>query len=145
MNISTDTLIGIYLLIGVIYALINIFVRKISEDGDWILTWVWVALWPIALIGLLALGIIDLYHYAKRLFTILILLGLFGLASCVNASDRLADAQKKYPKCIVQPTTSFLARDGYEVMVEDTLTKQIYVISYYPFSSTKIFAIRNIK
>ena len=67
------------------------------------------------------------------------------LTSCVNQMDRLADAQKKYPKCVVQPTTSLLARDGYDIMIEDTINNQIYVLRYYPFSTTKISDIRNIK
>jgi hypothetical protein len=75
----------------------------------------------------------------------LLVLAVLGLTGCVNQMDRLKDAQKKYPKCIVQPTTSLLARDGYEVMVEDTITNQIYVLSYYSFSTTKISSIRNIK
>jgi hypothetical protein len=77
--------------------------------------------------------------------TTILALAVLALTSCVNQMDRLKDAQKKYPKCIVQPTTSLLARDGYEIMVEDTITDQIYVVSYYPFSTTKISAIRNIK
>jgi hypothetical protein len=77
--------------------------------------------------------------------TTILALAVLALTSCVNQMDRLRDAQKKYPKCIVQPTTSILARDGYEIMVEDTITNQIYVVSYYPFSTTKISAIRNIK
>jgi hypothetical protein len=76
---------------------------------------------------------------------LLLSLAVLGLTSCVNQMDRLKDAQKKYPKCIVQPTTSLLARDGYEIMVEDTITNQIYVLDYYTFSTTKIFDIRNIK
>jgi hypothetical protein len=75
----------------------------------------------------------------------LLVLAVLVLTSCVNQMDRLKDAQRKYPKCIVQPTTSILARDGYEIMVEDTITNQIYVLSYYPFSTTKISSIRNIK
>lgn len=74
-----------------------------------------------------------------------LLLAVLVLTSCVNQIDRLKDAQKKYPKCIVQPTTSMLSQQGYEVMVEDTIENQIYVLSYYPFSTTKISAIRNIK
>jgi hypothetical protein len=59
--------------------------------------------------------------------------------------DRLSDAQKKYPKCIVQPTTSLLSKDGYSIMVEDTISNQIYVLRYYPFSISKVADIRNIK
>lgn len=78
----------------------------------------------------------------KRILTIL---STVLLTSCINQMDRLVDAQKKYPKCVVQPTTSLLARDGYDIMIEDTLDNQIYVVRYYPFSTTKIWDIRNIK
>ena len=89
-------------------------------------------------------------HILKPLYQIktmkkLLLVTVLGLTSCVNQMDRLKDAQKKYPKCIVQPTTSLLAREGYQVMVEDTISNQIYVLDYYPFSTTKISSIRNIK
>lgn len=76
---------------------------------------------------------------------LLLILPILFLTSCVDQMDRLADAQKKYPKCVIQPTTSLLARDGYDIMVEDTISNQIYVIQYYPFSTTKIMSIRNIK
>ncbi len=76
---------------------------------------------------------------------LVLLVSILGLTSCVNQIDRLKDAQKKYPKCIVQPTTSILAREGYEIMVEDTINNQIYVIDYYMGSTTKIWDIRNIK
>lgn len=76
---------------------------------------------------------------------LLLILPILGLTSCVDQMDRLTNAQKKYPKCVIQPTTSLLARDGYDIMVEDTISNQIYVIQYYPFSTTKIMSIRNIK
>jgi hypothetical protein len=76
---------------------------------------------------------------------ILILLPLLWLSSCIDQMDRLNDAQHKYPKCVIQPTTSLLSRDGYDIMVEDTIANQIYVLSYYPFSTSKIADIRNIK
>ena len=75
----------------------------------------------------------------------LLALAVLGLTSCVNEMDRLKDAQKKYPKCIVSPSTSLLAREGYEIMVEDTINNQIYVLKYYIGSSTRIYSIRNIK
>jgi hypothetical protein len=81
-------------------------------------------------------------NHMKKL---VLLVSIIGLTSCVNQMDRLQDAQKKYPKCIVQPTTSILARQGYEIMVEDTINNQIYVLHYYMGSSTKIWDIRNIK
>jgi hypothetical protein len=76
---------------------------------------------------------------------LLLLLPVIFLTSCINQMDRLSDAQKKYPKCIVQPSTSLLAREGYDIMVEDTISNQIYVIRYHPFSTTKVADIRNIK
>lgn len=76
---------------------------------------------------------------------IILIVLILTQTSCVNQMDRLRDAQRKYPKCIVQPTTSLLSRDGYEIMVEDTVANQIYVLRYYPFSSTSISDVRNIK
>lgn len=76
----------------------------------------------------------------------IILIGLAFLSfSCVDQTDRLKSAQALYPKCVVQPTTSLLSRDGYDVMVEDTVANQIYVLRFYPFSKSKISDIRNIK
>lgn len=73
----------------------------------------------------------------------MIFLSSMLLSSCVNQMDRLADAQKKYPKCIVAPPTSLLG--GFDAMVEDTINKQIYVLDYYPFSSTRVRRVRNVK
>lgn len=78
----------------------------------------------------------------KKLILLTLILSMY---SCIDQMDRLKDTQKKYPKCVVQPTTSLLSQQGYDIMVEDTITNQIYVISYYGFSSTKIYKIRNIK
>jgi hypothetical protein len=75
----------------------------------------------------------------------ILLIAILALTSCVNQMDRLKDAQKKYPKCVVQPCTSLLSRQGYDIMVEDTISNQIYVLDYYTGSSTKIWDIRNIK
>jgi PBP1b-binding outer membrane lipoprotein LpoB len=76
---------------------------------------------------------------------LLLILTILFLTSCIDQMDRLADAQKKYPKCVVQPTTSLLAKNGYDIMVEDTISNQIYVLRYYPFSISKVADIRNIK
>ncbi len=78
----------------------------------------------------------------KKLITIL---ALFSLTSCVSDYDRVADAKEKYPNAVVTPSTGIIKRDGYEITVEDTLTHQIYAISYYPFSTTKIANIVNIR
>lgn len=75
---------------------------------------------------------------------ILILL-LTSFTSCVSDYDRVADAKKKYPNAVVTPSTGMIKRNGYEITVEDTITHQIYGVSYYPFSSTKISSIVNIR
>lgn len=80
----------------------------------------------------------------KKLF-LLSLIAMLTSTSCVNEIDRLRDAQIKYPKCVVQPTTSLMSDRGYTVMVEDTLQRQIYVLRYYPFSTSRVLDIRNIK
>jgi len=78
----------------------------------------------------------------KKLITILALL---SLTSCVSDYDRVTDAKKKYPNAVVTPSTGIIKHNGYEITVEDTLTHQIYAISYYPFSTTNISAIINIR
>jgi len=77
--------------------------------------------------------------------TLLSILLIILTTSCVSDYDRLEDCRKKYKNAIVTPSTNLLARQGYEITVEDTVTKQIYAISYYPFSSTKIESITNIR
>ena len=82
----------------------------------------------------------------KNLIKIFIaLLIVSSTTSCVSDYDRVADAKKKYPNSVVTPSTGIIKRDGYEITVEDTLTHQIYAISYYPFSTTKISNIVNIR
>lgn len=78
----------------------------------------------------------------KKLITIL---AIFSLTSCVSDYDRVADAKKKYPNAVVTPSTGMIKHNGYEITVEDTVTHQIYAISYYPFSTTKISSIVNIR
>lgn len=78
----------------------------------------------------------------KKIITIL---AIISFSSCVSDYDRVADAKKKYPNSIVTPSTGMIKHNGYEITVEDTLTKQIYAISYYPFSSSKISSIVNIR
>lgn len=65
--------------------------------------------------------------------------------SCVSDYDRIADCKKKYPNAIVTPSTELLSRQGYHITVEDTITKQIYAVRYFPFSATNISDVRNIR
>lgn len=41
-----------YFLIGIVYTVINGYVRKLDTDGDWGLVFVWMFLWPLAFIAL---------------------------------------------------------------------------------------------
>lgn len=54
MEVST------YILIGLLYTLVNIFIRKIDTDGDYLLVFVWMFIWPLAFTAL----IVD-YLYNK--------------------------------------------------------------------------------
>ncbi len=36
-----------YITIGIIYTIINGAVRKLNSDGDWLLPWCWLLLWPV--------------------------------------------------------------------------------------------------
>jgi hypothetical protein len=78
----------------------------------------------------------------KKLTAILIII---SLTSCVSDYDRINNAKKKFPNAVVTPSTGMIKRNGYEITIEDTLTHQIYAISYYPFSENKISSIINIR
>ena len=79
----------------------------------------------------------------KKLLILILSTSLF--TSCVSDYDRLVEVQKKYPTCLVSPSTSLLASQGYSVLVEDTANNKIYAVSFWTFSSKKIASIRNIK
>jgi hypothetical protein len=71
---------------------------------------------------------------------ILILLSL-TLISCADYSKRIETVQKKYPKCVVIPSLpSGTNQDNsyYDVIVKDTINKQMYGIIFYVFSEQKI-------
>lgn len=42
-----------YVLVGIIYTLINGFVRKLDTDGDMMIVFVWIFMWPIAFLALI--------------------------------------------------------------------------------------------
>ena len=75
---------------------------------------------------------------------IIILLALTILNGCADDYKRIEDCKKKFPNCRVTPSTGLIQRQGYEVTVFDTLKNQMYAVSYYPFSETKICNLRNI-
>lgn len=79
----------------------------------------------------------------KKILAFILVAATF--ASCASDYDRLADAKKKYPNCIVTPSTQLLSHQGFEITVEDTITGQIYAISYYVGSTTRIHQVRNIR
>jgi hypothetical protein len=58
---------GYYFLIGIIYAFINIYVRKFEEDNvDPLLTLVWITLWPICFIAIISGIAEDLIYKRKK-------------------------------------------------------------------------------
>lgn len=71
----------------------------------------------------------------------IVLLLSLSLISCADYSERMKTVHKKYPKCIVIPLLP--NRDSkqshyYDVIVKDTINKQMYGVSFYPFSEQKI-------
>jgi hypothetical protein len=44
---TAETMAAIWLITGIIYALVNGFVRKLDTDGDWLLPLAWITLWPM--------------------------------------------------------------------------------------------------
>ena len=73
------------------------------------------------------------------------LLIIMVMSGCVSDYSRIEDCIKKYPNAKVTPSTSLIKRQGFEITVEDTITHQIYAVSYMPFSTTKIWTIMNIR
>ena len=57
-----------YVLIGVVYAIFNGGIRKVDTHGDWFIPLVWMFLWPLGAISLLARGIEYIHEkYFKEL------------------------------------------------------------------------------
>lgn len=46
-------IIPIYILIGIVYLLINVLIRKLDTEGDYLLPNVWMFFWPLCLLALL--------------------------------------------------------------------------------------------
>jgi hypothetical protein len=58
---------GWYFLIGIIYALVNIFIRQFDEENvDPLLTIVWITLWPICFIGIISAISEDLIYKKNK-------------------------------------------------------------------------------
>jgi hypothetical protein len=62
-------ILPIYLLIGLIYWLINSFVRKLETDGDYLLPIVWFLAWPLAAITWLIILGVWIKEYLISKFT----------------------------------------------------------------------------
>lgn len=59
-----------YFLIGFIYCIINIWFRKLDNDGDYLIIMVWFLLWPICFIALfiqLLINLIEATQWDARL------------------------------------------------------------------------------
>jgi hypothetical protein len=62
-------ILPIYLLIGLIYWLINSFVRKLETDGDYLLPIVWFLAWPLAAITWFIILIVWIKEYLVTKFS----------------------------------------------------------------------------
>jgi hypothetical protein len=74
---------------------------------------------------------------------VLIFLSLM-LVSCSDYSKRMDTVQKKYPKCVVLPSLPTISGNSYyhyDVIVRDTIAKQMYGIEFYSFSDQRIYNI----
>lgn len=78
----------------------------------------------------------------KKLITIILFTTL--LSSCADQNKRLNNLKSMYPNCKVEPSTGMIQQNGFEFIIIDT-NNQIIAISFYPFSETKIQALRNIR
>jgi len=76
----------------------------------------------------------------------LIIIGLSILSiSCMDFHKRQENLQKIYPKTVITPATGMISSQGYEFLMEDTISNQIYAVRFGVFSYTRISDIRNIK
>lgn len=58
--------IEIWLIVGLLYVLINVFLRKLETD-DPMLVLVWLFLWPLGILSLIVLGIIHLIQKIQNI------------------------------------------------------------------------------
>lgn len=58
---TTEQLVMWYFIIGLAYSLINGIIRKIDTDGDYLLPFVWLTLWPLGIISLIIFVSIEKY------------------------------------------------------------------------------------
>lgn len=68
----------------------------------------------------------------------------FTISSCADQVKRQKHIQSLYPNCKVEPATGLIQQNGYDFIVIDS-TMQIIAVDFYPFSETKIKALRNIR
>jgi hypothetical protein len=78
----------------------------------------------------------------KKLLIIIIL--ATTLISCSDANKRQEHLKTLYPNCKVEPATGLVQQNGWDFIVIDS-TMQIIAVDFYPFSETKIFALRNVR
>ena len=52
--------------------------------------------------------------------------------------------RKMYPKCKIEPATGLIQQNGFEFIIIDSVN-QITAVSFYAFSESKIYSIRNIR
>lgn len=54
---TSENLAAVWFIVGIIYAIINGAVRKIDTDGDWLLPFAWVTMWPFMLPAVIVSGV----------------------------------------------------------------------------------------
>ena len=52
----------IYFLIGILYTLVNLFIRKLDIENDWGLVFIWILAWPLFFVLLLISKIPSKYE-----------------------------------------------------------------------------------
>lgn len=77
----------------------------------------------------------------KIILTILISLTLF---SCADEFKRQENLKKLFPNCKVEPAAGLIKNNGFSFIVIDS-TNQIIAVSFFPFSETKVYNLRNIR
>jgi len=59
---------GYYFLVGIIYVLINIYVRRFDQDEtDPLLTLAWITLWPLFFAGIISVIAQDLIYKKRKI------------------------------------------------------------------------------
>jgi hypothetical protein len=56
---TNETLAAIWFIVGIGYAFVNGYIRKLDTDGDWLLALAWITLWPMLIPTAIAVKLWD--------------------------------------------------------------------------------------